>query len=243
MSDASIFDVVDATWPAARTIKDGPWILREGKGGGKRVSAASTEMDVEDADIDQAEQAMARLGQDALFMLRNGQQGLDRLLETRGYRVLDPVTAYACPVVQLTDIPLPRVTVFEIWEPLAIMLEIWAKGGIGPARVDVMRRATGPKTSLLGRWNEHPAAAAFVAMHGDTAMVHAIEVLEHQRRHGMGAWIMRGAAFWAARQGAKTLSVVCTDENTGANRLYTSLGMAVVGHYHYRYLPDEKDKS
>ena len=242
MSDASIFNVVDATWPAARMIQDGPWILREGKGGGKRVSAASTEMDVEDADIDQAEQAMARLGQDALFMLRNGQQGLDRLLETRGYGVLDPVTAYACPVVQLTDIALPRVTVFEIWEPLAIMLEIWAKGGIGPARVDVMRRATGPKTSLLGRWNEHPAAAAFVAMHGDTAMVHAIEVLEHQRRHGMGAWIMRGAAFWAARQGAKTLSVVCTDENTGANRLYTSLGMAVVGHYHYRYLPDEKDK-
>jgi len=80
-------------------------------------------------------------------------------------------------------------------------------------------------------------------MHGDTAMVHAIEVLEHQRRQGMGAWIMRAAAFWAAKQGARTVSVMCTDENLGANRLYTSLGMRVVGHYHYRYLPDEKDKS
>jgi GNAT superfamily N-acetyltransferase len=217
--------------------------LRDGQGGGKRVSAATATGPVKETDIRLAERGLADLGQAPLFLIRDRDTALDVMLEARRYGVLDPVTAYACPVVKLTDVKLPRVTVFEIWEPLSIMLEIWQSGGIGPARIDVMRRANGPKTSLLGRLNEHPAAAAFVAMHDGIAMVHAIEILEHQRRQGMGGWIMRAAGFWAAKQGAHTVSVVCTDANEGANRLYTSLGMSVVGHYHYRYLNEQKDSS
>lgn len=243
MTQDKVFDVIDATWPAARILKSGPWLLRDGQGGGKRVSAATAEGPVCRADIALAETGLADLGQSPLFMVRAGEDTLDRMLAGCGYQIIDPVTVYACPVTQLTDVRLPRVTVFEIWEPLAIMAEIWAMGGIGPARIDVMRRAPGPKTTLLGRLNEHPAAAAYVGMHGSIAMVHAIEVLEHQRRQGMGAWIMRAAAFWAAKQGADTVTVMCTDANLGANRLYASLGMHVVGHYHYRYQPDEKDKS
>lgn len=241
MTVASLFEVIDITWPAARVIPTGPWTLRDGQGGGKRVSAATANGPVKDTDIPHAENGLVDLEQPPLFLIREGDAALDTMLQARGYAVLDPVTAYACPVAMLTNIKLPRVTVFEIWEPLSIMLEIWQTGGIGPARVDVMRRATGPKISLLGRLNEHPAAAAFVAMHDGTAMVHAIEILEHQRRQGMGGWIMRAAAFWAAKQGAHTVSVVCTDANEGANRLYTSLGMSVVGHYHYRHLTERKD--
>jgi hypothetical protein len=45
---------------------------------------------------------------------------------------------------------------------------------------------------------------------------------------------MRAAAFWAQEQGAQTLSVICTKANAGANGLYQTLGMAIVGEYHYR---------
>jgi hypothetical protein len=37
----SLFDVIDATWPAAQMLRDGAFVLRNGQGGGKRVSAAS----------------------------------------------------------------------------------------------------------------------------------------------------------------------------------------------------------
>ncbi|MEP5091703.1 MAG: GNAT family N-acetyltransferase, partial [Paracoccaceae bacterium] len=159
MTDTPIFDAIDNTWPAARVVSAGPWTLRDGQGGGKRVSAATAKSDIKDSDIPLAESGLVELGQERLFLIRDGEDALDLKLERRGYSVLDPVTAYACPVETLTDIALPRVTVFEIWEPLSIMLEIWQLGGIGPARVAVMQRAKGPKVSLLGRLNERPAGA------------------------------------------------------------------------------------
>ncbi len=236
-----IFATIDGTWPAARFLCRGPWMLRDGQGGGKRVSAASTTETVTDADIAQAVADMAALGQPPLFMVRGTDDPLDAQLAALGYAVVDPSIAYAAPVDVLTDIPLPRVTVLPHWAPLAITREIWASGGIGPARVAVMERATGPRTALLGRYNDKPAGAAFVAMHEKTAMLHALEILPHQRQQGMGKWFMRAAAIWARDNGADTIAVICTKANTGANALYTSLGMQAVGGYHYRYLPDQKD--
>jgi len=152
-----LFDAVDATWPAARTERVGPWLVGHGQGGGKRVSATTLDGTFVDADIGQAVKAMQDIGQAPLFMVRNGETALDFALESAGYEIVDPVVIYACPVAKLTDLPIPRVTVFAIWEPLAIIKEIWSQGGIGPARVAVMLRAKGAKTALLARWNEQPA--------------------------------------------------------------------------------------
>ena len=71
-------------------------------------------------------------------------------------------------------------------------------------------------------------------MYGDTAMLHALEILSHQRRKGVGVWMMRQAAYWAAEQGATELAVLCTRANKGANALYGGLGMTQAGGYHYR---------
>lgn len=237
-----LFDVIDGTWPAARYIEQGPWLLREGQGGGSRVSAASAQGPVDEADIAAAEAAMRDMGQTPLFMVRPGEEALDALLETRGYAVKDPVWAYACPVEALTDIPIPRVTILQVWEPLAIMREIWAAGGIGPERLEVMARVKGPRTGLLARYNDKPGGTAFVAIHEGVAMLHALEILPHQRQQGLGKWMMRGAAHWAAAQGAHTLSVVCTKANDGANALYSGLGMSVVGEYHYRTWQGEETR-
>ncbi len=72
----------------------GPWTIRDGQGGGKRVSAATAHSAVNDDDIAQAEVAMLDLGQTPLFMIRDGDAALDKLLETRGYSVVDPVEMY-----------------------------------------------------------------------------------------------------------------------------------------------------
>lgn len=237
MSD--LFDVIDTTWPATRYETLGPWLLREGAGGGQRVSATSLVGDFDADRIGAAETAMVAMGQPRLFMIRPQDTELDAALDARGYAIKDPVNIWACPVTHLTDTPLPRVTVFPIWRPLAIMEDMWAEGGIGPGRLAVMDRARGPKTGILGRKNDQPAGTAFVAMAGKTAMLHALEIRPHQRRKGMGQWFMRCAAFWAADQAAEQLTVICTKANQGANGLYASLGMEVVGQYHYRILPTE----
>lgn len=149
---------------------------------------------------------MQDMGQTPLFMIRDGDEALDQLLEFHGYEVVDPVVMYSISVNALMDIEIPLVTTFCVWEPLAIMAEIWAKGGIGPTRLDVIGRAVN-KTGILSRWNEQPAGAAFAAISDGVCMVHAIEILEHQRRQGVGVWMMRQAAFWAAEQGAQELAV------------------------------------
>ena len=230
---ATLYDVCEGTWPPAKSWTSGAWTLRDGAGGGKRVSAATALRDATMDDIAQAEGAMREMGQTPLFMIREGEGALDAQLAARGYDLIDEVMLYAAPVEALTDLAIPPVTCFSIWEPLAIMKEIWAQGGIGPARLDVMERAA-VKTGILSRWNEKPAGVAFAAIHGTTAMVHAVEVLPHQRRMGVAEWMMRAAAFWAAENGATHISVLCVTANIPANALYTKLGFTAVGTYHYR---------
>lgn len=230
----TLYDVVEATWPPASTREVGPFTVREGAGGGKRVSAATARQTVTVDDLPQAEAAMLALGQTPLFMIRQGDEALDALLDSLGYSVIDPVNMYSAPVSLFSGFDIPRVATFVIWEPLAIMLDIWTAGGIGPGRINVMKRAPGPKTGILGRQNDSPAATGFVAMHDRIAMIHALEVLPHQRRAGMGRYMMFEAARWAVDNGADQIAVICTKANKGANGLYASLGMTLVGEYHYR---------
>lgn len=232
----ALYEVLDATWPAACKWEDGPWTLRDGAGGGKRASAATARAAVTDQDIPKAEAAMTAMGQRSLFMIREGDDALDAMLAARGYDLIDEVVLYSAPIGMLTDIPIPPVTCFTIWEPLAIMAEIWAKGGIGPARLAVMDRAA-VKTGILNRWNEQPGGVAFAAVHNGVTMVHAVEVLEHQRKAGVAQWMMRAAAFWGAKQGAQHIAVLCVTANKPANALYTKLGFTRVGTYHYRQAP------
>jgi len=232
MTPADVFAVMEATWPPAAVQRIGPWMIRDGAGGGKRVSAATVEAEWTDADLPLAESAMRGLGQDRLFLIRAGDAALDTALAAHGYCIVDPVTVYACPVADLAA--PPGMTTFPHWPPLAIARDLWAEGGIGAARVAVMNRAAGPKTAILARNKDRPAGVAFVALHGRHAMLHALEITPSQRRQGSAHHIVQAAARWALDHGAITLSLAVTTDNTPARALYASLGMQAVGHYHYR---------
>jgi hypothetical protein len=233
----SLYAVTEATWPPARTWQEGPWTFRDGAGGGKRVSAVTANGPVTADDLPQAEVAMRATDQTPLFMIREGEGALDALLAENGYSIIDPVNLYVGPVAPLTQDPPARATAYAIWEPLEIQRDIWAEGGIGPARVAVMQRAKVPKTAILTRNGQHPAGVAFAAIHNGIAMLHALEIRKVDRLTGQGRNATKQAALWAAQNGATHLATLCTQENTGANALYTSLGMAPVGQYHYRIKP------
>ncbi len=233
----TLYDVCEATWPAkARQEIDG-WIIRDGANGGQRVSAATAVTHGEVPDIGAAEIAMADLGQNALFMVREGESALDEALDARGYVVKDRVNLWVAPVEDVAGDGAPRMSAFAIWPPVGIMTEMWNVGGINTARIDVMRRGAEPKTSIFARTNDRPAGVAYVGIYGKTAMLHALEVTPTQRRNGSAQNIMRQAASWARLHGAAYFSVIVTQENKGANALYSSLNMESVGQYHYRVKP------
>lgn len=218
--------VMEATWPPARSWRVGPFQFRDGAGGGKRVSAASLVEPWTEADLD-------LLASVSLVLIGEGDGMLDATLAKRGWQIVDPVVAYSAPVDRLMT-KLPPLAAFPHWPPLQIAHEVWAEGGIGPARLAVMERVAGDKAALLARLGDRPAGVAFVARHGEDAMLHALEVRQAFRRQGVGRILMQAAANWAAGLGAARLSLVVTAQNTAARALYARLEMQVVGQYHYR---------
>jgi ribosomal protein S18 acetylase RimI-like enzyme len=229
MTPEVLAQLMEATWPPARAWREGVFTLRDGDGGGKRVSAASCEDDFAAQDLERLEASTA----EPLVLIRAGEEALDQALADRGWRVVDPVVAYVAPVSALVA-DLPPLAAFAHWPPLQIAASIWEEGGISPARIKVMERVAGAKSVVLARSGDRPAGAAFVAAHGDHAMLHALEVRPHLRRKGVGEVVLRAAANWAAAQGAQQLGLVVTQRNAAARALYDRLGMAVVGQYHYR---------
>jgi len=229
-----LYAVTEATWPPARAWPLGPWTIREGQGGGQRVSAATCEAAFTPAAIGDVERAMDDLGQPALFMIRAGDEALDVALGHRGYAIKDPVVQYVTPVAELARIAPPPITTFMIWPPLMIMTDLWAGGGIGPGRIAVMNRVRGTKSGILARQADRAAGCGFVAVDGRVAMVHALEVAANFRRKGAAANMMRAAARWAGENGAAHLAVVVTAANEAANALYSGMGMTPMGRYHYR---------
>lgn len=228
-----IFAVIDATWPAAARHEAGGFVVRQGLGGGSRVSCASLAVPFDQADPQAAIATHARLGQTPVFMIRPGDAALDADLAARGFEVFDPVQIYSAP---LADLPAeaPPVTAFAHWPPLRIARDLWADCDIGPARQAVMDRAPAPKCCVLGRKQDRAAGAMFVAVHAGVAMVHALAVLPEMRRLGLARAMMAEATRWARDAGAQQMALVVTQANQGANALYQGLGLRVTGQYHYR---------
>ena len=231
-----LFAIIEGTWPASAKRALGPWTVRLDESGSSRVSAATAELSVTDADIPVAEDAMREAGQKPLFMIRQGDEALDQALAARGYTVKDITHIYAAPIADIAENRPPPVTSFAVWPPLAVQIEIWAEGGIGAGRLAIMDRAREPKTTLLGRLDDRPAGTAYIGIAADCAMIHALEIGSVHRRKGLARSLTIAAAFWAREQGAAYLTLVTTQANEAANALYSSLGMTLVGKYHYRTL-------
>ncbi|HEY0212617.1 MAG TPA: GNAT family N-acetyltransferase [Paenirhodobacter sp.] len=228
-----LFAVVDGTWPAATRIHAGGFCIRQGQGGGSRVSSASLVVPLDQADLDTAIAAHRAMGQQPRFMIRPEDTALDAALEARGYELYDPVVVYQAEIGDLPD-TAPPMAAIPHWPPLAIAQDIWAQGDIGPARLAIMHRAAGAKTAMLGRVDDRAAGVAFVALHQDTAMLHALYVPPDFRRLGLAQAIMAASVNWAAAQGAKRFALVVTRANEGARALYERIGLHPVSRYHYR---------
>lgn len=230
-SQTDLFDALDATWaPFAFHNHDG-WIIREGAGGGQRVSAATVQPDTQSFQISSAATKMASLGQMPLFMIRNTDADLDARLHALRYEVVDPVVILIAPTAELLNTrPDPIQTVHTLNKPDANAKMIWAAGGIDQGRLNVMARVKGPKAILVASG----MGVAFAAAHNDIAMIHAVEVASDHRRKGVANTMMYKAFEWAKDQDCKWVAVLTVRANIPARTLYENLGMVRAAAYHYR---------
>lgn len=239
----TLLAALETTWPPAKRWRIGAFALRDGQGGGKRVSAATAEAPPAEGEIACAEREMRDLGQTPLFRLCETvaphDADLDALLAQRGYNLVDPTVFYCAPLERVLPELFPVMRVFPVWPPLAIQRDIWVAGGVGPERQAVMARAPMPRCALMARQSDRVAGTAFIALYGVIAMLHAMEVTPALRRRGAAGNMLRGAAQWAQEQGAQWLALAVTRDNAPARALYAGLGMDLSGSYHYRQHPQE----
>lgn len=228
VSPDRLFAALDATWPPASTRQVGTFELRDGAGGSKRVGATVLRGAFDAAVLDSMISEGARL-----FQVRAGQDDLDAALEARGYAVIDPTLHYTAPIATIAEKPRP-VSLLSCWPPLEIQRQIWADGGIGPRRIDVMRRACAPKQAFVARFRNRAAGVGFIAIHDGIAMLHALQIEPDFRREGVARYMVRGMADWARTNGATDFALAVTKANTAARALYAALGMTESVRYHYR---------
>ncbi|MCU0907039.1 MAG: GNAT family N-acetyltransferase [Rhodobacteraceae bacterium] len=230
---ADLLAALEATWPPRARARVGPWVIRDGMGGGSRVSAATAAGPVTGKDVAAAVAAMAALGQAPVVQVRPGQADLDAVLAALGWRIADPTLILAMDIGD-AGLACEGNGFATAWPPDAAAGRLWDRLGIGAARQAVMDRVAGPKTVIAAEVDGHPAGLVFAALDQRIGMVHAMAVDPAFRRRGLARGMLAAAARWARQGGADTLALAVTDANGPARALYGAAGFVPVTGYHYR---------
>jgi GNAT superfamily N-acetyltransferase len=215
----------EATWPPAATRRVGPFLLRDGAGGGQRVSAATVVDSWGPDDLD----AVIAAHDVRLFRVLDGQGDLAAALERRGFPAHDETVGYICAADP--DNAGPGAAE---WPPAPDTRALWQQDGVGPDRVAVMDRVAGPKTALVIRDDNGAVAAGFAGVDGRWVILHALFVAPVARRRGFGAAILDAVGHFGAAHRADMTGLLVTAANAGARSLYRAYGMHDAGGYHYR---------
>lgn len=234
IADPDIARVFESSWPAAEYADAGGFRVGRGQGGGGRVSSArALGPDWDGAAIAEIARIQRGWSERPMFRVADTDPSLQQALAAEGFLRETPTAVMVADCATLAALPRPRLTAFDLWPPLAIQADIWAAGNISAPRQAAMARVTLPRTALLGRVQDRAAGAAFAAVDGSVAMVHAIEVVPALRRQGVAGWLVGRAAEWAQEQGATRLALAVSRANTGARALYDRMGFAELGGYAY----------
>ena len=212
-----------------------------------RNSAADFQMSVEDVEAVDYSQYGALITAGTVFAAEPSR--------TAAFRAFKLAKAAGIPVIFDVDYrpyswPSPQVAE-EVLSKAGYMSDIivandeefgFMAGGIekGLAKAESLAKST---ASIVVYKMGHLGAITFANGTQTQSGIFKVEALKPTLwvsvRQGVGVWMMRQAAFWAAEQGVQELAVLCTTANIAANGLYKSLGFSAKGHYHYRQIQKE----
>lgn len=226
-------------WPALETADIEGWLWRWSRGGSHRANSVSTlnfRGDDVEAAIARAEDLYKARGGKLQFQITQVSEpdGLDALLEARGYAVVSPVITMAKPVSG-EQIDLDGIG----WgpDPDKRWLSIYM-GVIDDARrrvvTQILSAVPEPRAFIIYRQNRITFSTCLGVVEDGMVAIECVATREETRRRGGARRVLAGAECWAQHMGAHTLYLQVAADNAGAIKLYESLGFDTVGRVHYR---------
>ncbi|MEV4005218.1 GNAT family N-acetyltransferase [Actinomadura sp. NPDC049753] len=226
-------ELVAEAWPAPFAQDIGGWLLRHADGVTKRANSVLPLDDPGDVDqaIGRAERFYAGLGLPAVFLMdaQARPEGLDGVLERRGYELVEPTIAMTADLsgpyeragVEVMDAP-SREWLDRWWSvdgrydhQLPMAEKILAGVSAGYAGVDGLAVGRGV---VQGKW----------------LGVYAMAVAPDARRRGLGRRVLRALLGWGSERGCERAYLVVVERNAAARALYESEGFVSAAAYHYR---------
>ena len=240
------------SWPALETQRIGNWLARFSSGGSIRAnSVAALSAAPDDLPRGDAEWA-ALIAQVAAFYRQRDAvprftivdgccqpPDLDARLGALGWqRHGDHVTMtkrISAPAHGAFD------TVTRLAEPEPEWMSIYLEGLSADRRgiaARLIAGVPGPRAFFVAKAEGRGVGSGLSVRDGDLASVQCMATLPAARRMGAARLVLAAIETWAGETGAERLYLQAELGNTGAIRLYESVGFTIIGHYHTRELRD-----
>ncbi|GAB3660580.1 GNAT family N-acetyltransferase [Glycomyces tarimensis] len=232
--------------PAERVETAGGWLLRHAPRCSWWVGTVLPHGGVEDLEssVAAAERFYADRGERTRFQITPGvcAEGLDALLDDRGYRRSGPISLRASPTAAVRERlgPSPlRATVedrlrrewFDTW------LGVHGTSGDVGAEWDLLGRVAAPSGYARAFAGDQAVAVGRAVADDGWAGVYGMATPPPARGKGAARSVLAALADWAGANGAEWMFLQVESDNFAAMRLYERAGFAEVGAYHYRLRP------
>lgn len=230
-------------WPSLQTVLLDGWLLRFADGYTKRSNSISAlyegGLQALGDKISICEDVYAEAGQPAIFKITPFvHPDLDRLLEERGYRAIEPSL-----VMELGDLSaVPSPTRYEIRMETSVTRE-WVDrlgeiGGLSARDRDTTMKLFERPLMRAGFFTLYdggePAACGLGVANDEYVGLFDIVTRPDRRGQGCGEQLLRAILGWAREGGTKKSCLMVLRDNPPANRLYEKLGYRVAYAYGYR---------
>jgi ribosomal protein S18 acetylase RimI-like enzyme len=242
MQPRALEELALTTWPALQQWLYDGWVVRFAGGHTRRANSVtplySSRNDLA-AKIAQCEQWYAAANLPTVFRLNRhtAPAAIDRLLDARGYRLVDPsLTLHR----RLDPWALPadlRGTLRDeaLTDWLALYCRLSGKALEQQHSHTAILQATPPTRIFASLWDHDQAVACAVAVAHAQAISIVDVVTDPQRRQQGYASSLLGQIFaWAQQAGATDVALQVQGDNTAARSLYARLGFREVYSYWYR---------
>lgn len=226
-------ELVAEAWPAPSTQDIGGWVLRHAEGVTKRANSVLPLGDPGDVGraVEEAERFYGALGLPTVFSVdaQARPEGLDALLEGRGYELVDPTIAMVADLAA----PYERDGADIAEAPSREWLDLWwsVDGRYDhqlPMAEKILTGVGAGYASLDG------LAVGRGVPQGEWFGVYAMAVAPEARRRGLGRRVLRALLGWGREQGCQRAYLVVVERNAPARAMYAAEGFVPAGAYHYR---------
>lgn len=231
--DRRLGELVAEAWPAPFAQDIGGWRLRHADGVTKRANSVLPMDDPGDVDlaIGRAERFYTALGLPTVFLMdaQTRPEGLDGVLEGRGYEQVEPTIAMTADLSG----PYGREGVDVLDAPSREWLDRWwsVDGGHDHRPPMAEKILTGVSA---GYACADGLAVGRGVPQGEWLGVYAMAVAPDARRRGLGRRVLRALLGWGRERGCERAYLVVVERNAAARALYESEGFVPAGAYHYR---------